>query len=86
MQCYTDKEILADGLSAQKATTSLFNQNVNECVHDNLRSTMMKILAEEHLIQVDVFNLMHARGFYETPAADEKKISAAAQKFAQSAK
>lgn len=86
MQNYTDKEILADGLSAQKATTSLFNLNVNECVHDNVRSTMMKILAEEHLIQVDVFNMMHSRGFYETPAADDKKVSAAIQKFAQSAK
>lgn len=86
MQNYSEKEILADGLSAQKASTSLYNTSVNECVHDNVRSTMMKILAEEHLIQIDVFNLMHARGFYETPAADEKKVTAAAQKFAQSAK
>lgn len=86
MQNYSEKEILADGLSAQKASTSLYNTSVNECVHDNVRSTMMKILAEEHLIQVDVFNLMHARGFYETPAADDKKVTAAAQKFAQSAK
>ena len=86
MQNYSEKEILADGLSAQKASTSLYNQSVNECVHDNVRSTMMKILSEEHLIQVDVFNLMHARGFYDTPAADAKKVTAAAQKFSQSAK
>ena len=86
MQNYSDKEILADGLSAQKASTSLYNMSVNECVHDSVRTTMMKILAEEHLIQVDVFNMMHDRGFYETPAADEKKVSAAVQKFAQSAK
>lgn len=86
MQNYTEKEILADGLSAQKASTELFNKSANECVHDSVRSTMMKILSEEHMIQVDVFNLMHARGYYETPAADDKKVSAAKQKFAQSAK
>lgn len=86
MQEYTDKEILADGLSAQKATTGLFDKSVNECVHDNVRNTMMKILDEEHSIQVEVFNMMHQKGFYPTPAADEKKVQAACQKYAQSYK
>lgn len=83
MQGYTDKEILGDGLSTQKATTDLFNTASNECVHDNVRSTMLKILEQEHSIQNEVFNMMHARGYYETPAAEEKKIEDAKQKFAQ---
>lgn len=83
MQEYTDKEVLADGLSAQKAATSLFNMSANECVHDNVRDTVLRILDEEHRMQVDVFNLMHQRGFYQTPAADEKKVENAKQKFAQ---
>ena len=49
MQVYTDKEVLADGLCAQKG----------------------------------VFNMMHQRGFYETPAADEMKVQQAKQKFSQ---
>lgn len=83
-QEYTEKEILADGLSAQKSATSLFNMSANECVHDNVRNTILKILNEEHVIQVDVFDMMHQRGFYETPAAEEKKVQDAKQKFAKS--
>ena len=82
---YTEKEILADGLAAQKSATSLFNMSANECVHDNVRNTILKILNEEHVIQVDVFDMMHQRGFYETPAAEEKKVQDAKQKFAKSA-
>ena len=84
-QVYTEKEILADGLSAQKSATSLFNMSANECVHDNVRNTILKILNEEHVIQVEVFDMMHQRGFYETPSADEKKVQDAKQKFAKSA-
>lgn len=84
--CYTDKEILGDGLSTQKATTSLFNMSANECVHPELRDTLMNILKQEHDIQFDVFNMMHQRGFYQTPAAQEQKVQEAKQKFAQCCK
>lgn len=50
MQQYTDKEILGDGLSTQKATTDLFNTASNECVHEDVRCTMLKILEQEHSI------------------------------------
>ena len=46
MQVYTDKEVLADGLSAQKCSTNLFNMAMNECVHDNVRETFSRILDE----------------------------------------
>lgn len=78
---YTNKEVLADGLSAQKATTSLMNMVANECVHDNVRNSVLRVLDEEHKIQVDVFDMMHKRGLYETPAADEGKIEKTKQKF-----
>lgn len=86
MQGFTDKEILSDGLSTQKATTEKFNNFANECVHDQVRTTMLQILEQEHSIQKDVFNMMHARGFYETPAAESKKITEAKQKFSASLK
>lgn len=85
-QIYTEKEVLADGLSTQKCTTSLFNIASNECVHNDLRDTMLKILEEEHKIQTEVFNMMHQRGLYETPAAEVQKVQQAKQKFAQSYK
>ncbi len=73
MQEFTDEEILSDGLSTEKATTEKFNSFANECVHDQVRTTMLHILEQEHNIQKDVFNMMHSRGFYETPAAESKK-------------
>ena len=86
MQIYTDKEVLNDGLSTQKATTDKFNTSANECANVQLRDTMLKILEQENSIQFEVFNMMHKRGLYQTPPADEKKVKDAKQKFAQSYK
>ena len=85
MSCYTEKEILSDALASEKTATNHYNMYANECVHDNLRKTILHCLAEEHEIQKDVFDEMHARGFYPTPAAEENKISQAKQKYQQSA-
>lgn len=81
IQNYTDKEVLGDGLDAQKAATALFNRMANECVHDDLRDTLLDILEEEHEMQVDVFNIMHAKGFYPTPPAEQKKIDEVKSQF-----
>ena len=86
MQGFTDKEILGDGLSTQKATTDKFNTSANECVHAGLRDTVLEILEQEHSIQYEVFNMMHQRGFYQTPAAEAQKVQEATQKFAASYK
>ena len=86
MQEFTDKEILGDGLSAQKSAAEKFNTFAGECVHDSLRGTMINILEQEHSISTEVFNMMHQRGMYQTPPAEEKKIMEAKQKFSQSVK
>ena len=83
---YTEKEIYGDALSAQKACTSNYNLAANECTHEDVRQTMMKILNQEHEIQKSVFDNMHAAGFYPTPAAEEKKVQDTKQKFSQCAK
>ena len=44
---------------------------------------MLKILEQEHSIQNDVFQMMHARGFYPVCAAEEQKVKEAQQKFSQ---
>ena len=86
MQLFTDKEILGDGLAAQKSTTEHFNTFAGECVHENVRNVMLEILEQEHSIQNEVFQMMHQRGLYQTPAAEEKKVAEAQQKFAQCVK
>lgn len=86
MQDYTDKEVLADGLYSQKGATDLYDKAANECAHAQVRSTVRNILEEEHDIQEDIFDMMRDKGLYPTPAAEEKKIQDARQKFAQSCK
>ena len=83
---YTEKEILGDALSAQKSTTALFNTSANECVHGDLRETLLDILEDEHDIQQDVFDLMHSQGMYPTPSADDKKIQQLKQQYKQCVK
>jgi spore coat protein CotF len=85
-EIYTEKEILGDALSSQKATTALFNTSANECVHEDVRQTLLNILKEEHEIQQDVFNMMHAEGYYPTPDADTKKVQQLKQQYCQCAK
>ena len=80
---YTDKDILGDGLKAQKASTASYNMFSDECAHEEVRNCMLNILKQEHDIQDDIFHMMSAKGYYPTPAAEEKKINEAKQKFAQ---
>ena len=86
MQIYTDKEVLCDGLSSQKACTGTLNMAANECASQGLRNTVMKILEQEHAIQYEVFQMMHKRGLYQTLPADKQKIQDAKQKFAECCK
>lgn len=86
MNQFKEKEILGDALAAQKAATNHFNTYSNECVHEDLRNTMLDILAEEHTMQQDVFCSMHERGYYPTPDAAQNKIEEAKQRFSASFK
>ena len=81
-QIYTDKEVLGDALTAEKTSTNVYNTFSNECVHENVRNTFLKILEQEHEIQDDVFKIMHAKGQYPTPEAEDKKVEQAKQKYA----
>lgn len=79
MTNYGDKELLTDALDAQKTETNNYNTFANECAHPGLRNTFLSILSEEHDIQFQVFNTMHAAGFYPTPPAEQAKIDEAKQ-------
>lgn len=83
---FSEKEILSDALSSAKAATNHYNTFSNECVHENVRNAMLRCLEQEHDIQQDLFEMMHAKGYYPTPAADEKKIQNTIQTFSQCVK
>ncbi len=82
---FKEKEVLTDALCTEKAATDHYNTFANECLHDGLRNTILQCLDQEHKIQYDVFNVMHEKGFYPTPAAEQQKIDDAKQKFAAQA-
>ena len=46
---------------------------------------MLDILEEEHDIQQDVFNMMHSKGYYPTPAAEQQKVDQLKQQYAKCA-
>ena len=82
---YTDKEVLSDALTSVKTATTLYNTFANECVHPEVRDTLLQVLKDEQDIQFDVFNEMHSRGLYPTPAAEQEKIDQAKQTFSSQA-
>lgn len=77
----TDKEIMDDILSSQKAITGVYNIYSNECAHQCLRDDFLNILRDEHNIQSNVFNQMQQRGWYAPPAAEQKNIDEVKTKF-----
>lgn len=82
-QLYSEKEVLADALTAEKTATTLYNTFANECVHENVRCAILDCLEKEHSIQQDVFEMMHGKGYYPTPAAETQKVDEAKQRFSQ---
>jgi len=72
---YTEKDILQDALHATKEATKLYNMTANECANPGLRGVVMDLLNQEHDLQFEVFETMHSRGMYPTPAATEQKIT-----------
>lgn len=84
-QIFSEKDVLADALTAEKTATEHYNLWANECVNSGVRDAILDCLDKEHSIQKDVFNMMHGKGFYPTPAAQMQKVTEAKQKFSQCA-
>lgn len=78
-----EKEILQDGLIAQKHITDAYNSYAGECVNEQLRSAFLNILDDEHRIQADMFCTLQSNGWYQVTPAEQQKVTAARQKFSQ---
>jgi spore coat protein CotF len=81
----TEKDILQDCLSSQKAVTASLNTFAGECASEQLRSAFLNILDDEHRIQADIFTDMNANGWYPTQPADQQKLQQIKQKFSAQA-
>ena len=80
-QFMKEKEILQDGLLSQKHIAEGYNTFAGECVNDQLRSTFLHILGDEHAIQANMFSTMQTNGWYQVESAPQQKIDQARQKF-----
>lgn len=78
---FNDKEMLTDLLNSQKQLACSYNVARLESATPALLSCFTEISEDEHRIQRGIFNMMHARGLYPTPTAEEKKISEAKSAF-----
>jgi len=76
-----EKEILQDGLISQKHVTESYNTFAGECVNEQLRSTFLRILDEEHAIQANMFCTLQSNGWYQVEPAQQQKVDQARQKF-----
>jgi len=80
-QTMSDKDYLAEFLDIEKQVTANYNYYAGECVNTDLRSSMLSLLDEEHDIQSDIFNQMHARGWYQVKSADPNELATVKTKF-----
>ena len=82
----TEREMMSDSLLGQKMMTTAYNTYAGECSGTQLRNVFLSILNEEHEIQHNVFDLMHTKGIYPTPAAEDKKVEETKQQYSQCVK
>ena len=77
----TDQERLADLLSSEKKMASNYDSFASECVNVTLRDQFVRLNAQGHQAQTQLFQTAHARGWYQPEQAPESKISQAYQKY-----
>ena len=79
--CFNDQAKISDALSSQKFISASYNTCANEAAEPVVKNTMMSLLEEEHQIQHELFLQMQKRGWYQTEAAPQQKISETKSKF-----
>ena len=82
-EIFKDKDILKDVLGTQKYITSNYNSALLESATPAVKTCFHSILEDEHELQQQIFNIMHTKGLYPTPSAEEKKVSEAKQTYGQ---
>lgn len=81
--CFDDQARMTDVLDSEKMIAQEYNHYACECATKQHKDKLMKLLAEEHDMQFDVYSEMHKRGWYEPKQAQEDAVCEACQKFEQ---
>lgn len=78
-----DQSLLWDCLKDQKFLAGNYNTMATEVACSQLLQNTLRIHQEEININYDIFNLMHAKGWYPVPAAEQQKIQQTQTKVQQ---
>lgn len=77
----SERVMMEDGLCSQKQVATAYNTGAGECASEQLRSTFVSILADEHELGAKIFEAMSERGWYQPQEADDSQINNVKQKF-----
>lgn len=82
-QSFQEEQRLTDLLCTEKFLCGVYNTYCNETATPSVRECLLSLLQDEHRMQEEIFNQMSSKGYYQVEMAEETKVSAAKQKFAQ---
>ncbi|EFM10109.1 conserved hypothetical protein [Paenibacillus curdlanolyticus YK9] len=77
----SDRDRLTEILATEKYLTDSLNIAAKEASHASLHNDVMTVLTETHQMQVELFELMFAKGFYKLEAEEQQKLDQAYQQF-----
>jgi spore coat protein CotF len=78
---FTDREMAQDCCETSKYLTGAYNLASNEAWDDELRSSLLNILLEEHQLEAAAKKQMNSKGWIKAKDAISQDISTAKRKF-----
>ena len=83
-QCktFSDKEQMTDLLSAEKFLAGSYNTFLLECATPEMVRCLTSLLSDTHEMQQKIFHTMQERNWYETPKAEDTKVTTTKKQFA----
>lgn len=81
---FSDKDQMTDLLSAEKFLAGSYNTFLLECATPEMVRCLSSLLDDTHGMQQQIFHTMQSRNWYQTPKAEDTKITATKQQFSAS--
>lgn len=78
-----DKQLMENHLLVVKGICDLYMHGTLESTTAEVHTAFKDALNEELNIQNKIYNLMSAKGWYQTDTAEQTKIESAKQKYSQ---
>lgn len=80
---FDDKAMCSDSLASEKLLTSCYNTAITETTNDQLRRDFLSVYQDEQNCLKAVWDVMHARGWYQLNMASQQEIGQLQQRLQQ---